>query len=70
MVEQMERKCLMSHNEPVSLSLALSLSSLSLLSLSHEFKFNGAFPLHGTVRFGTARYGPAQFRSVCVSTAV
>ncbi len=67
MVEQMERKCLMSHNEPVSLSLALS---LSLLSLSHEFKFNGAFPLHGTVQFGTARYGPAQFGSVCVSTAV
>ncbi len=30
----------------------------------------GAFPLHGTVRFGTARYGTAQFESVCVSTAV
>ncbi len=31
---------------------------------------NGAFPLHGTVRFGTARYGTAQFGSVCISTAV
>ncbi len=31
---------------------------------------NGAFPLHGTVRFGTARYGTAQFGTVCVSTAV
>ncbi len=25
---------------------------------------NGAFPLHGTVRFGTARYGTAHFGSV------
>ncbi len=25
---------------------------------------------HCMVRFGTARYGTAQFRSVCVSTAV
>ncbi len=30
----------------------------------------GAFPLHGTVQFGMARYGTAQFGSVCVSTAV
>ncbi len=30
----------------------------------------GAFPLHGTVRFGMARYGTTQFGSVCVSTAV
>ncbi len=30
----------------------------------------GAFPLHGTVRFDTARYGTAQFGSVCISTAV
>ncbi len=30
----------------------------------------GAFPLHGTVRFGMARYGTAQFGSVCISTAV
>ncbi len=29
---------------------------------------NGAFPLH--VRFGTVRYGTAQFGSVCISTAV
>ncbi len=28
------------------------------------FISNGAFPLHGTVRFGTARYGTAQFGSV------
>ncbi len=25
---------------------------------------NGAFPLHGTVRFGTARYGTVHFGSV------
>ncbi len=31
---------------------------------------NGAFPLHGTVRFGSVRYGTAQFGSVCISTAV
>ncbi len=36
---------------------------------------NGAFPLHGTVRYGTVRhgsvrYGTAQFGSVCISTAV
>jgi len=31
---------------------------------------NGAFPLHGMVRFGSVRYGTAQFGSVCVSTAV
>ncbi len=34
----------------------------------------GAFPLHGTVRFGTARYSTAQFGSVAFppqfSTAV
>ncbi len=28
----------------------------------------GAFPLHGTVRFGTARYGSV--RVGCISTAV
>ncbi len=31
---------------------------------------NGAFTLHGTVRFGTVRHGMAQFGSVCISTAV
>ncbi len=31
---------------------------------------NGAFPLHGTVRFSSARLSMAQFGSVCVSTAV
>ncbi len=29
---------------------------------------NGAFPLHGTVRFGTVRYGSV--RVGCISTAV
>ncbi len=37
---------------------------------ARERVYNGAFPLHGTVRFDTARYGTAQFGSVCVSTAV
>ncbi len=28
------------------------------------YQFNGAFPLHGTVRLGTVRYGTAQLGSV------
>ncbi len=39
----------------------------SLCKFRHEQKFtsitNGAFPLHGTVRFGTARYGKVQLSS-------
>ncbi len=34
-----------------------------LFNLAYSYT-NGAFPLHGTVRFGTARYGTAQFGSV------
>ncbi len=46
-------------------------SNLALSSWARIYQAsNGAFPLHGTVRFGTARYGTAQFGSVCISTAV
>ncbi len=31
---------------------------------------NGAFPLHGMIRFDTARYGTGRFGSVCISTTV
>ncbi len=32
-------------------------------SVSYSFLSNGAFPLHGTVRFGTARYGTVRLSS-------
>ncbi len=42
----------------VYLSVEVSLAQLCITSNT-----NGAFPLHGTVRFGTARYGTVRLSS-------
>ncbi len=45
-------------NYPVDRTDSFSNQTANSVQLS-----NGAFPLHGTVRFGTARYGPVRLSS-------
>ncbi len=54
----------------LSFPIVLLHTRANIIQLNYIRQFvYGAFPLHGTVRFSTARYGTAQFGSICVSTA-
>ncbi len=44
-------------------TLTSSLDDVTLVELLVVFRRFGAFPLHGTVRFGTARYGTVRLSS-------
>ncbi len=70
------RSCIISKNRPVPIfgrSTGASLVMSHALCMGHKignrtsiqagWPSNGAFPLHGTVRFGTARYGTVRLSS-------